>query len=169
MRAMRVFLRNRGLSPVIQRGMLIINQHSMRKVQMKKPCQVPVYVTNRHVNPGRFFWLSALLLVIVAFTQLPASAQFASGSIGATVTDSTGAAIPAAKAVLKNEATGALRESTTNGSGYFDFPSILPGTYSVTVSAPGLRTAEQTGIVLNQGATLRLSTIVLQVQTQNGN
>src|SRR5271157_1339687 len=133
---------------------------------MGKPSKAPVFVTNRPTNPGRFFWLLALLLAIVAFVQLPAYAQFASGSIGATVTDASGAVVPTAKAVLKNEATGALRDTTTNSTGYFDFPSILPGTYSVTVSAPGLRTSEQTGIVLTQGSTLRLTTIVLQVQAQ---
>ena len=83
-----------------------------------------------------------------------------------TVTDATGAAIPGAKVVLKNEATGAVRDTVTNGTGYFDFPSVLPASYSVTVSAPGLRTAEETGIVLTQGSTLRLPTITLQVQTQ---
>jgi len=133
---------------------------------MKTPTEAPISVTNRHINPGRFFVLLGLLIAIVAFTQLPAYAQFASGSIGATVTDSTGAVIPAAKVVLKNEATGALRDTTTNSTGYFDFPSILPGSYSVTVSATGLRTSEQTRIVLTQGSTLRLSAIVLQVQTQ---
>jgi hypothetical protein len=133
---------------------------------MGKPCEAPVFVTNRPTDPGRFFWLLALLLAIVVFIQLPAYAQFASGSIGATVTDATGAAVPAAKAVLKNEATGVLRDTTTNNTGYFDFPSILPGTYTVTISAPGLRTVEQTGIVLTQGSTLRLTTIVLQVQSQ---
>ena len=133
---------------------------------MKTPTDAPISVTNRHINSARFFVLLGLLIAIVAFTQLPAYAQFASGSIGATVTDSTGAVIPNAKAVLKNEATGVIRDSTTNSTGYFDFPSILPGTYSVTVSATGLRTAEETGIVLTQGSTLRLTTIVLQVQTQ---
>lgn len=115
----------------------------------------------------RFKW-SILVAVglILLFAQTAAFAQFASGSIGATVIDATGAAIPGAKVVLKNEATGAVRDSVTNGTGYFDFPSVLPGTYSVTVSAPGLRTAEQTGIVLTQGSTLRLTAITLQVQTQ---
>jgi len=132
---------------------------------MKKTSDAPVFVKNRHINPGRFLLLG-VLIAMVAFLQLPAYGQFASGSIGATVTDSTGAVIPNAKVVLKNEATGALRDTNTNNSGYFDFPSILPGTYSVTVSATGLRTAEQTGIVLTQGSTLRLPAISLQVQTQ---
>jgi hypothetical protein len=133
---------------------------------VRKPCEVPVPVMDRHANPGRFFWLLTLLVAIVVFTQLPAYAQFASGSIGATVTDATGAVIPAAKVVLKNEATGAVRASVTNSTGYFDFPSVLPGSYSVTISAPSLRTIEQTGIVVTQGSTLRLPAIVLQVQTQ---
>src|ERR1039458_7811183 len=101
---------------------------------MNTSCHLPISTTNRHTNPKRFFCLLGLLIAIVAFTQLPAYAQFASGSIGATVTDSTGAVIPAAKVVLKNEATGVIRDSTTNNTGYFDFPSILPGTYSVKVS-----------------------------------
>src|SRR5580700_3897298 len=133
----------------------------MRRGQMGKPCRWPFSVPNRHTNPGPFFGFLALLLAIVAFIQPPAYAQFASGSIGATVTDATGAAIPVAKAVLKNEATGALRDTVTNNAGYFDFPSVLPGTYTVTVSSAGLRTSEETGIVLTQGSTLRLPTIVL--------
>ena len=98
----------------------------------------------------RFQWgIIVAVGLILLFTQTAAFAQFASGSIGATVTDATGAAIPGAKVVLKNEATGAVRDTVTNGTGYFDFPSVLPASYSVTVSAPGLRTAEQTGIVLD--------------------
>jgi hypothetical protein len=122
-------------------------------------------MTNRHTNPRRFFCLLGLLIAIIAFTQLPAFAQFASGSIGATVTDSTGGVVPAAKVVLKNEDTGALRDTVTNSAGYFDFPSVLPGSYSVTITSKGLRTVEQTGIVVTQGATLRLPAIVLQIQS----
>jgi hypothetical protein len=109
--------------------------------------------------------LLGLLIVALALSQVPVFAQFASGSIGATVTDATGAVVPAAKVVLKNEATGALRDTVTNGSGYFDFPSILPASYTVTITAAGLQTYEEQGIVLTQGSTLRLPTIVLQVQT----
>ncbi|MGA2580038.1 MAG: TonB-dependent receptor [Bryobacteraceae bacterium] len=106
-----------------------------------------------------------LLIAALAVSQVPVFAQFASGSIGATVTDATGAVVPAAKVVLKNEATGSLRDTVTNNSGAFDFPSILPATYTVTVTAAGLQTYEETGITLTQGATLRLPTIVLQVQS----
>jgi Carboxypeptidase regulatory-like domain len=133
---------------------------------MNQPSEMPVYVTARPGDPGRFFLRLALLVAILAFTQLPAYCQFASGSIGATVTDSSGAVVPGAKVVLKNEATGAVRDTVTNSSGNFDFPSVLPGTYTVTISNSGFRTHEQTGIVLTQGSPIRLQTIALQVQTQ---
>jgi len=133
---------------------------------MNRTNEAPISVTNRHINPVRFLLSLGLLIALVAFSQLPAFAQFASGSIGATVTDATGATVPNAKVVLKNEATGALRDSVTNTSGNFDFPSVPPGSYTLTISAPGLRTAEQTGIVLTQGSTIRLPAISLQVQTQ---
>ena len=132
---------------------------------MNTPDRMPTSVIARHKHPGRAFWLLGLLIVALAFSQLPAFAQFASGSIGATVTDATGAVVPNAKVVLKNEATGGLRDTVTNNSGNFDFPSILPATYTVTVTAPGLQTFEEQGIVLTQGSTVRLPTITLQVQS----
>ncbi|HEX3747246.1 MAG TPA: TonB-dependent receptor [Bryobacteraceae bacterium] len=132
---------------------------------MKKLGKEPVSVRNRQSNPGRFLLLG-LLIAVIAFIQLPAYAQFASGSIGATVTDSTGAVIPNAKVVLKSQSTGAVRDSSTNTAGNFDFPSVPPGTYSITISATGLRTSEQTGIVVTQGSNLRLPTISLQIETQ---
>jgi hypothetical protein len=133
---------------------------------MKRPSEAGSLVSTRPIDPGRFFCWLAILIAVLAFTQLPAYCQFASGSIGATVTDTSGALIPGAKVVLRNEATGVLRDSVTNGSGNFDFPSVLPGTYTVTVSHAGFRTSEQTGIVLTQGSPLRLQTVVLAVQTQ---
>ena len=126
---------------------------------------MPISVIARHRYPGRSFWLLGLLIAALAFSQLPAFAQFSSGSIGATVTDATGAVVPNAKVVLKNEATHGLRDSVTNNSGIFDFPSISPGSYTVTVTAAGLQTFEEQGIVLTQGSPVRLPTIVLQVQS----
>jgi hypothetical protein len=132
---------------------------------MNTPDRMPISVIARHTHPGRSFWLLGLLIAALAVSQVPAFAQFASGSIGATVTDATGAIVPAAKVVLKNEATNALRDTVTNSSGAFDFPSIPPATYTVTITAAGLQTYEETGITVTQGATLRLPTIILQVQS----
>jgi len=132
---------------------------------MNTPDRMPISVIARHKHPGRSFWLLGLLIAALAVSQVPAFAQFASGSIGATVTDATGAVVPNAKVVLKNDATNSARDSVTNSSGIFDFPSLPPGSYTVTITAPGLQTFEEQGIVLTQGSPVRLPTIILQVQS----
>ncbi len=113
--------------------------------------------------PGRYFALVGLLIAVLLLTQLPVAAQFASGSISATVTDKTGAVVPNAKVVLKNQQTNVTRDSETNGSGVFNFPSVQPGSYTVTISAAGLQSWEQREIILNQGGAISLPNVVLQV------
>src|ERR1035438_10704764 len=67
------------------RGSLVVNERG--RGQMNRPNQTPISVTDRFTNLGRFFWILGLVIAIAAFCQLPAFAQFASGSIGATVAD----------------------------------------------------------------------------------
>ena len=112
-------------------------------------------------------WVAAVALFLTAFVafQMCAFAQNASGSISATVADKTGAVIPDAKVVLKNEATNATRDTVTNGAGLFAFPAVQPGTYTITVTAPGLQASEMGGITLTQGGAVGLGTITLQVAT----
>src|ERR1035438_7699351 len=69
------------------RGSLVVNERG--RGQMNRPNQTPISVTDRFTNLGRFFWILGLVIAIAAFCQLPAFAQFASGSIGATVADTT--------------------------------------------------------------------------------
>jgi hypothetical protein len=100
---------------------------------------------------------------LALLAAVPAFAQFSSGSINGTVTDKTGAVVPKATAVLKNQANNVTRETVTNGAGVFDFASVPPATYSVTISAAGLQTWEQRDVVLTQGANLTLPNVVLPV------
>jgi hypothetical protein len=79
------------------------------------------------------------------------SAQGTTASLGGTVTDTTGAVIPAAQVVLKNEAGDDRRTSNSNGSGVFSFSAVPTGTYDVTISAPGFKGFQQNGIHLNPG------------------
>jgi hypothetical protein len=70
------------------------------------------------------------------FVSGAAFGQFSS-SIEGTVTDTTGAIIPGAKVVLTGTATGVKNSTTTNGAGFYKFPALGPGSYSVVVSAAG--------------------------------
>lgn len=89
-----------------------------------------------------------------------AIAQTSRANLSGTVTDPTNAAIPGAKVVIKNVETGIARTITTNGRGVFSAPSLVPGVYTVRVSAKGFRTEVVDNVVLVVGqATLRNFTL----------
>ncbi len=107
--------------------------------------------------------LAGLLLAALIFTPASTFAQNASGSLSATVYDQSGAVVPNAKVVLKNEDTGALRDTVSNGTGFFNIPAIQPGSYTLTITMPGFQCWQQTGIVFNQGASETLADVELRV------
>ena len=78
-------------------------------------------------------------------------AQGTTATLGGTVTDPTGAIIPKAQILLKNEATGDQRTSVSNDSGVFSFSAVPSGNYDVTITASGFRGFQQTGIHLDPG------------------
>ena len=58
--------------------------------------------------------------------------------------------MPGAKVTVKNEGTNVVEEDdTTNDAGFFSYPTLLPGTYTLTVSAKGFATWETHSLVLN--------------------
>jgi len=105
------------------------------------------------------------LLLTFLFSSMSLLGQSATGSISGTVADSSGAVIPKATVVLTDEATKGKRDSVSNSSGVFNFPSVYPGTYTLTISADGFRTWEERNIVLTQGGNLSIPNIALQVGT----
>lgn len=67
-------------------------------------------------------------------------AQNSTASVSGTVTDVSGAVIPGAKIVLRNVETNVTRETVSNGVGAYDFVSVQPAGYTITVSAGGFQT-----------------------------
>jgi hypothetical protein len=78
-------------------------------------------------------------------------AQVNTARIEGTVTDPSGAAVPAAEVTVSNPATGLQIRTTTSEKGEFSVPSLQATTYKVTVSKGGFRVANLEGIVLNAG------------------
>ena len=97
------------------------------------------------MNLGRSFCLTALILVGVA---APVAAQEARATLLGRVTDSTDAIVVGAKVEAKNTATGVSLTTTTNRSGDYIFPLLVPGPYSVTVENAGFKTYTRSGVVL---------------------
>ncbi len=106
--------------------------------------------------------LVACLAVFVSVASLSFGQQL-TGTLSGTTMDSTGAVVANAKVSMKNQLSGDTRTTVSNGSGYFSITAVQPGTYSVTVSAPGFKNWEQSGIVFSQGDSRSLSQIALQV------
>jgi len=72
-------------------------------------------------------------------------------TLSGTVLDTSGGAIPGATVVVKNSGTGVTTETISSSQGTFTVAALLPGTYSVTVSLTGFKTAVFNGVVLNAG------------------
>ena len=84
--------------------------------------------------------LSALALLLGVLCSPQAQAQF-NASLSGTVLDATGAVIPGAKVSLKNNNTQISRDTTSTGEGFYQFNSLPPGNYSVSVTAAGFKAA----------------------------
>src|SRR5271156_5999472 len=81
--------------------------------------------------------LAALLGAVLALSTASSSAQQLTGTISGTAYDQSGAVVPKAKVVLKNEASGDERDTVTESDGHFVITAVQPGNYSIEVSATG--------------------------------
>lgn len=96
-------------------------------------------------------------MVLVVFALLaPSLLADVTGTILGTVTDSTGAAVPAATVSLHNANTGFERRTVTDGSGNYELLAVPAAQdYSIDVEAGGFRRSSQTGITLLVNQQLR--------------
>lgn len=96
----------------------------------------------RHRLSGRLAICACLVIFSLVATVGPAFAQSgATSSLTGTVVDTGGGIVPGASIVIKNNATGTTFEAISNSSGAFSVPALDPGTYTVTVSLAGFKTA----------------------------
>ncbi len=92
--------------------------------------------------------LFVALVAAVLETAQPSWADV-TGSILGTVTDPTGAVVPKAQVTLRNADTGAVRNTTTDSLGSYEFLLVPVGeNYVLVIEAAGFQKAEQTGIKL---------------------
>ncbi|HYR87915.1 MAG TPA: TonB-dependent receptor [Terriglobia bacterium] len=79
-----------------------------------------------------------------------------------TVSDATGALIPGVEVTARNVNTGITTTRVTNETGSYDFPSLQPGSYTVSAALSGFQTASYNNVQLGQGQQVRLN-FTLQV------
>jgi len=88
-------------------------------------------------------------LVAAALLTVTAYGQTINASLTGAITDSTGAVVPVAKVQITNSATNVQTGVIAHEDGTYEAPSLPPGTYVVTVSAGGFKTARRTDVVLD--------------------
>ncbi len=82
--------------------------------------------------------MAALLMISAVYGQQE------TGTITGTVTDPTGAIVPNAKVSVKNVATNAVRNATTNSNGQYTITNLQPADYTLIVEAPGFTNFQRT-------------------------
>ena len=93
-------------------------------------------------------------LLIGVFTGFALAQEFRA-TLQGTIADPTQAAVPNAAITLKNQETGLQRDTNADGAGHYVFPFVVPGTYSMTVSAAGFKTTVRDGIRLSVNDNLK--------------
>src|ERR1035438_8197582 len=107
----------------------------------------------------KLLWVCMLATAVVACL----TAQDISATIGGTVLDATGAAVPNAKVTITNtDRSQVVREVSTEAAGYSSHALLPIGNYSIRVEAGGFKAETRTGIVLNVNDNLKIN-IALQV------
>lgn len=96
------------------------------------------------------------ILLVALLAAFSAYSQRATASLAGTVSDPSGAPVPAAKVIVRNLETGIERTTISNDSGIYSLAALPVGGYSIAVSKEGFSTFTVPSLVLqvDQNATL---------------
>ena len=102
-----------------------------------------------------------LICLSLACTCVPAAFAQATATLVGTVRDASGAVVPNAAIEVRNEDTGFVRTTTTNGGGEYTASLLPTGRYSVTGEFSGFRVSKVQHVVLtvDQNARVDLSLV----------
>ena len=99
--------------------------------------------------------LAAVMLILASAAAALAQTGGGATLVG-TVRDSTGAVIAGAKITVVNTRTAFVSETSTNAEGGYYVPYLIPGSYRITVEAPGFRQFVRDGITLRSAEVPRI-------------
>jgi hypothetical protein len=97
----------------------------------------------------------SILALTLSLLCLPAVSQSTAGRVMGTITDPSGASVAGASVVVTDTQRGTSRTFTTDTSGDYVAPDLIPGTYKVHVEAKGFKTAERPEITVEVATDVR--------------
>ena len=122
---------------------------------------------------GSRLWVCAGLrkalvaVAVVSLCCLSLSAQLNTGRISGAVADQTGGVIAGASVSVVDVARGETRPLTTDAAGLYAAPNLVPGTYTLHVTAQGFQTVDRQNVVVTAGSDIRVDVTLLPgAQTQ---
>jgi hypothetical protein len=107
--------------------------------------------------------LSAAFLFLLFVGSIVSAQVLTTGAISGLVLDQSGGVIPGATLTVSDLSTGFTRSTTSNASGQYTFPDLLPATYQMRIKAAGF--AET---VINQVVVEAAHTVDLKVSLKVG-
>jgi hypothetical protein len=119
-------------------------------------------------SKAQTYWRMAawLLVVLSLWVGIPVVAQSGRGTLTGTVKDANGAFIQGAAVSLKETNTGSGYSTESTAEGLFTFNELPPGSYTLTVTAPGFESYTQSGIGVDVGSTSTV-TVALKVGAES--
>ena len=91
--------------------------------------------------------------IVVCLSLCALSFAQTQSRLSGLVTDESGAVVVAARVIIRNVLTGVATQATSNDAGNYQFPSLIPGEYEVSVEKPGFKKLVQSGVTLETGIT----------------
>jgi len=107
-----------------------------------------------------------VVVLLVLFLIIPGNAQTFRGAINGTMTDPSGAVVPAAHIKATNKATSIDYASETTSDGQLVFQDLQVGTDKVSIVANGFPTLEVDSMLVAQG-TIYTLTAALKIAQQS--
>lgn len=96
-----------------------------------------------------------LTLLLTLFLASATFAQVLYGSIVGNVNDNSNAVVAGATVKITNKATNQVRETLTNDSGGFTFTAVQTGTWEITVSKQGFKSATNANVIVTLNSVAR--------------
>jgi|HubBroStandDraft_6_1064221.scaffolds.fasta_scaffold00044_42 hypothetical protein len=96
-----------------------------------------------------------LLVLALSLMSLPALAQSTAGRVLGSIIDQSGASVAGATVVVTDMEHGTSRSLTTDASGDYVAPDLIPGTYKIRVEAKGFKSVERPNIAIEVATDVR--------------